>query len=134
MGPDQAYKNRFDDGGFSFLQNTTNLDANKHYSDIAKGLTLAAGAEFRYEKYKLYAGEEDSYKNGGAFFVRNGDTSYKASGSEGYPGYQPSDAVNAHRTNVGVYGDVTLDATDRLLFDGAVRYEHYSDFGSVFYL
>jgi iron complex outermembrane receptor protein len=131
IGPDQAYKNRFDDGGFSFLQNTTNLDVNKHFSSVAEGLTVAFGGEFRYEKYNLYAGEPDSYRNGGAFFVRGGDTSYKASGSEGYPGYQPSDATTAHRTNVGGYIDLTLDVTKKFLLDGAARFENYSDFGFV---
>jgi iron complex outermembrane receptor protein len=131
IGPDQVYKNRFDDGGFSFLQNTTNLDVNKHFSTVAEGLTVALGGEFRYEKYKLYAGEPDSYRAGGAFYVRDGDTSYKASGSEGYPGYQPGDEANAHRTNVGGYVDLTLDVTKKFLLDGAARFENYSDFGFV---
>ena len=126
----QATKNRFDDGGFNFLQNTTNLDVSKHFSDVAQGLTVAAGGEFRYERYKLYAGEPDSY-GGNAYYVKNGDTSYKATGSEGYPGYQPSDASVAHRTNVGAYIDITLDVTKNWLVDVAARFENYSDFGFV---
>ena len=129
--PEQATKNRFDDGGFNFLQNTSNLDLTRHFSDVAQGLTVSFGGEFRYERYKLYAGEPDSYRNGGAFFVRNGDTSYKASGSEGYPGYQPTDATTAHRTNTGAYADLAFDFTKAWLVDVAGRYEHYSDFGSV---
>ncbi len=129
--PEQSTKNRFDDGGFNFLQNTTNFDISKHFASVAQGFTLSAGAEFRYERYKLYAGEPDSYRQGGAYFVVGGDTSYKASGSEGYPGYQPSDASEAHRTNVGGYVDLSLDITKAWLVDVAARFENYSDFGFV---
>ena len=71
------------------------------------------------------------YRQGGSYFVVGGDTSYKASGSEGYPGYQPSDATTAHRTNVGGYVDLALDVTKAWLIDGAARFENYSDFGFV---
>lgn len=126
--PRQSTKTRFDDGGFSFLQNTANLDLTKHFSTIAQGLTLSFGGEFRYENYKLYAGEVDSYLAGGAT-LPNGTA--KASGSEGYPGYQPSDANKAHRTNVGGYVDISLDVTKKWLIDLAQRFENYSDFGFV---
>ncbi|HEY2650215.1 MAG TPA: TonB-dependent receptor [Puia sp.] len=129
--PEQSTKNRFDDGGFDFLQNTSNLDISKHFDNVAQGLTFSAGAEFRYEKYQLYAGEPDSYRQGGAYFVVGGDTSYKASGSEGYPGYQPTDATTAHRTNIGGYVDLSLDLTKAWLIDVAARFENYSDFGFV---
>ena len=125
--PEQSTKNRFDDGGFNFLQNTANLDISKHFSSIAEGVTVSFGGEFRYEKYHLYAGEPDSYRYGGA--TLNGVP--KASGSEGYPGYQPSDASTVHRTNVAGYADITLDLTKRWLIDIAERFENYSDFGFV---
>ena len=43
-------KTNFDDGGFSFLQNTANLDISKHFASVAQGLTFSFGGEFRYEK------------------------------------------------------------------------------------
>ena len=110
----------FDDGGFNFLQNTTNLNLSRLYPDIMSGFNLAFGAEFRLEKYQLYAGEEASY--------RNYDPD-KASGAQGFPGYQPSDEADASRSCVGAYADVELDVTDRFLVGGAVRLENYSDFG-----
>ncbi len=125
--PEQYTKNRFDDGGFNFIQNTANFDVNKHFTGIGNGLTLSFGAEYRYERYKLYAGEPDSYRNGGA--TLNGVL--KASGSEGYPGYQPVDATSAHRTNLSGYAEMTLDVTDKWLVDIAERFENYSDFGFV---
>jgi iron complex outermembrane receptor protein len=127
----QNVKTDFDDGGFSFLQNTANLDFSKRFKTVAHGLTLSFGAEYRYENYILYAGQPESYLNGGAYYVINGDTTLKKSGSQGYPGYQPSDEANAHRTNVGGYADIALDITDKWLIDGAARFENYSDFGFV---
>ncbi len=127
----QATKNDFDDGGFNFLQNTSNIDLSKLYSGVAQGLTLSFGAEFRYERYQLYAGEPDSYRYGGAYYVQGGDTVTKRSGSQGYPGYQPGDEVIADRTNLGGYVDVAIDVTKKWLVDAAARFENYSDFGFV---
>jgi iron complex outermembrane receptor protein len=126
--PGQPIQTRFDDGGFSFLQNTANFDITKRYKDLGAGLQLSFGGEFRYENYQLYAGELNSYVAGGAKLP---DGTPKASGSEGYPGYQPSDAVNASRTNEGLYAEAAFDITKEFLLDGAARFENYSDFGSV---
>jgi len=121
----QSTPNHFDDGGFNFLQNTTNLDFSRAFGGIAEGLNLGIGAEFRYEKYKIYAGEDLSYKN-------YDPTASQASGSQGFPGFSSTDEVDANRSNVGVYADAELNVTHEWLIDGAVRFENYSDFGSVF--
>ena len=114
--------NHFDDGGFSFLQNTTNLNFSKELSGIAEGFNLAWGAEFRLERYNLFAGEEGSYRN----YDATGD---KASGAQGFPGYQPSDEVNANRNNIAGYIDAEIDVSKNFLIGGAIRLENYSDFG-----
>jgi iron complex outermembrane receptor protein len=110
--------------GFNFLQNTVNLDFNKSFKSIANGLNLGLGAEFRYEKYSIYSGEELSYKN----YDPAGN---QASGAQGFPGFSNTDAVSANRSNVGVYADAALDVTKEWLVDVAARFEDYSDFGSV---
>ena len=140
-----ASQTHFNDGGFSFLQNTTNLDFSKSIKSVAAGLNLAFGGEFRYEKYKIFQGEERSYKgyhpneilypnllpaNPTADDSTNAMRS-PASGSQGFPGFSNTDQVNAHRTNVGIYGDAELNVTKKWLVNGAARYENYSDFGSV---
>ncbi|MGH2553292.1 MAG: TonB-dependent receptor domain-containing protein, partial [Chitinophagaceae bacterium] len=117
--------NHFDDGGFNFLQNTLNIDFNKPIKTIGQGLNLGLGAEFRYEKYQIFSGEELSYKN----YDPNGN---QASGSQGFPGFSNKDEVNANRTNLSVYADAALDATKEWLINAAVRFENYSDFGAVF--
>ena len=127
----QASKNNFNDGGFGYLQNTLTGDISKHFDEVAKGLNLSFGAEYRYERYKIYAGEPDSYSNGGATFLSGGFATPKASGSQGFPGFQPADVTNKHRSNIGLYVDAALDITNEWLVDGAVRIENYSDFGFV---
>ena len=137
--PLSPLKTNFNDGGFNFLQNTTNLDFSKHFEEFANGLTLAFGGEYRYERYKLYAGEPDSYGYSAAnkyFPNLNGDSNNDsiqppASGSQGFPGFTPGDAANASRTNVGAYVDASIDITKEILLDLAERFENYSDFGSV---
>lgn len=112
-------KNHFDDGGFTFLQNTTNFGISKQ---LNSKLHLGTGAELRLENYELYAGELASYANI--------DTSLgKASGSQGFPGYQPSDEVKSTRSALGAFLDLEYDVTKRWLLNGAVRVENYSDFG-----
>jgi iron complex outermembrane recepter protein len=115
-------KNYFDNGGFTFLQNTTNVNFAKEIAGVAEGFNIAFGADFRFEQYKIFAGEEASYAN----FDPSGD---KASGSQGFPGYQPSDEVTASRNNIAAYADAEIDITKRFLVGGAVRIENYSDFG-----
>lgn len=113
-------KTHFDDGGFNFFQNTANANFAKEFTDIAAGFNLAFGGEYRFERYQIYKGEEASYAN------YNPD---KASGSQGFPGFQPTDVIDAYRNVVGAYVDAELDITKAWLVDGAVRAENYSDFG-----
>ena len=136
----QPIQTRFNDGGFNYLQNTTNADITKHFSSFAQGLQLSFGLEARYERYQIYAGEPNSYINGGATIpgVVTGSKgqdstvfSSKAPGSEGYPGYQPSDAHTADRFSQAAYTELTLDVTKKWLIDLAERYENYNDFGFV---
>jgi len=140
-----ASQTHFDDGGFSFLQNTTNLDFSKSIKTAAGGINLAFGSEFRYEKYEIFQGEERSYKgySPNAILYPNllpanptasdiaDATRTPASGAQGFPGFSNTDQVNANRTNVGVYADAEINITKKWLIDGAARFENYSDFGSV---
>ena len=118
----------FDDGGFNFLQNTSNLDFNKSLRNVASGLNLAMGLEYRYEKYQIYSGEEASYM---VYPDSKGNPTGQAAGSQGFPGFRPSDEVKAHRSNIGGYFDGELNVSKKWLVDGAVRVEKYSDFGWV---
>lgn len=133
----------FDAGGHSLTQNTTGLDLSKYIEDIASGLNLAFGVEYRTENFTIFSGEEASY----ATYDVNGlaitnpavqtpatDTSGNIlpGGSQGFPGYSPASEVDRTRTNLGLYGDAEINITDAFLVGGALRYEHYSDFGETF--
>ncbi len=146
----------FDAGGHFLSQNTTSLDFNKYYEEIASGLNIAFGTEFRSENFAIFAGEEKSYttydknglpvtsttnstdilifldETGAPKLDDNGMVIPLSGGSQGFPGYSPDNEVDRSRTNYGVYFDAELNASDNLMFAGALRYETYSDFGSTF--
>lgn len=132
----------FNAGGFELSQNTTNVRFSKGYEKVLQGLNVAWGVEHRFENYKIFAGEEGSWKDyGPVYFSRdslfeNGqftgfDTIYRPGGSQGFPGFRPSNELNKSRTNIGGYIDTELDITKAFMVSGAVRYETYSDFGST---
>ena len=117
-------KTFFVDGGFRFRQATFNLDFSKAFNKVAHGLNFAYGFEYRNEKYKINAGEEASYASYDAVLGQ-------APGSQGFPGFSPNDTITATRNSVSAYADAELNVTNAWLVDGAVRFENYSDFGSV---
>ena len=60
-----ASPTRFDAGGFQLSQYGASANFSRSYNAIANGFNLAFGAEFRSEQYKIFAGEEKSYKTYG---------------------------------------------------------------------
>ncbi len=138
-----ASATEFDAGGHSLSQNTTGLDFSKFNEDIASGFNLAFGLEYRTENFIIFSGEEASYAayDSNGIAVTNPATQTVATdpngdplagGAQGFPGYGPANVVDKDRTNLGVYLDAELNATDAFLISGAVRYETYSDFGDQF--
>lgn len=112
----------FDAGGFQLQQNTANLGFTRLFKNALQGVNVAFGAEYRHENYQIFAGEEQSWK------------SYLPGvppGSQGFPGFQPSDQVDQGRSNIGVYLDTEADFTRAFMLGAAVRFENYSDFGST---
>ncbi len=100
----------FDAGAYAFSNIIGNFDVNRSFGEVSMGL----GVEARQERFEVIEGQEESYVGGGA---------------QSFPGLQPSNALNETRTNVGVYGTLDWDVSDRFLIGGAIRYENYSDFG-----
>lgn len=133
----------FDAGGHSLSQNTINLDFSKNYDSVLKGMNLAFGAEYRIERFEIFAGEVGSY----ATYDTNGnvitDPSTQSApidpvtgdprpgGSQGFPGYSPKNEVNETRSNISAYADAEFDITEKFMISGAARFENYSDFGST---
>ncbi|MFC4721950.1 TonB-dependent receptor domain-containing protein [Geojedonia litorea] len=132
----------FDAGGHFLSQNTTGIDFNKYLEDVASGMSIAFGMEYRTENFGIFAGEEASYalydENGvpitnpaaqNVATDSNGDD--LPGGSQGFPGYSPDNEVDRSRTNYGLYVDSELNITEDFLLSGALRFENYSDFGNT---
>ena len=75
------------------------------------------------ENYSIDAGEPTSYDRGPVVGV--------AAGSQGFPGFQPSNEVDEDREAYSAYVDVEAKLTQKLLTSVALRAEDYSDFGSA---
>ncbi|MAU72158.1 MAG: TonB-dependent receptor [Pseudozobellia sp.] len=131
----------FDAGGFSFAQNTSNLDVNRFFDDVMSGLNVAFGAEYRVENYDIVAGEEASYAQYTAAGQRITLASQQPSedffgsarpgGSQVFPGFSPTNELSRGRNSVAGYIDLEADFTDKFLASFATRFENYSDFGST---
>lgn len=128
LGP--ASKTEFDAGGFRNNQLVANVNFVKGYAvdSLASDLNVAWGVEARREGYEIFAGEPDSYRNGGVLLPNLTPT---ASGSQVFPGFRPENELDEDRTAIGVYLDLEANLTDNFLVSGAVRGESYSDFGET---
>jgi len=100
----------FDNGSLNFLQNTATLDLQKHFQDVK----IAGGIEYRYENYAITAGDISSYSG---------------TASQGFAGFHPDNAIDEHRDSYAIYVDSIYSFSEDLLFEVALRYEDYSDFG-----
>lgn len=128
----QASPTKFDAGGFQLIQNTTETNFSKFYPGIAQGANIAFGAAYRIDNYQIFAGEEGSWKNYGGKYWNGSDSTLRPGGSQGFPGFQPTDEVDKSRTNFGSYVDAEFDITHAFLIGTAARFERYSDFGNSF--
>ncbi len=117
----------FNDG--SLIYNQTVLDAafSRGFDvGLAGPLNFAWGLEERFENYQIEAGQPESYDRGPL-----GSNTSLAGGAQGFVGFQPSNVVDKDRSNFAAYVDLELPVTTALTVDGAVRFEHYSDFGDT---
>lgn len=131
----------FDAGGFSFAQNTSNLDVTQFFDDVMSGLNIAFGAEYRTENYEIVAGEEASYSQYTADGQQITLASQQASqdffgnsrpgGSQVFPGFSPNNELSRGRSSIAGYFDIEADFSERFLASFATRFENYSDFGST---
>ena len=113
-------------GKFGTDQLTLNFDAQRDLKigGLKNPLTLAAGAELRRDGFRTRAGDPASFAVGNVTDV--------PIGAQAGPGLQATDAVSNNRTVAGVYLDLSGDIAEKLFANAAVRYDHYSDFGSAF--
>ena len=108
----------FNAGKLISTEELANLDIARDIpvSWLAGPLTVAFGAEARYESYEIEAGDANSYYRGG---------------SQGFAGFTPQNAGKNSRNNGSLYLNLEGDITKELSGSLAARHERYSDFGST---
>ena len=118
-----ASKTFFEAGGLGYDQFTLSVDGVKRIdTGLYEPLNLAFGVEYRTESFEVNAGEPQSYNKGPLT---------AGAGSQGFPGFQPSNEVNVDRNNIGFYLDLEGRFTEQFTIGAAARYENYSDFGDT---
>ena len=119
-------------GTMIFTQHTTNLDLTRTIDfGMLNELTIAGGAELRYDRYKIWAGDNASWVNGNVRIIGGPNAGGLApAGAQGFPGFQPGDETSAIRNNEAAYFDLEGKTGRVFTWGGAARAERYSDFGS----
>ena len=116
-------------GSLEFNQFVGNLDITRELEiGMAGPLNVAVGAEFRRENYQQHAGEPNSYI-AGPERDRFGATA--PAGAQVFPGFRPSNEVDASRSSYAGYVDLEANVLPFLRLGLAGRFEDYTDFGNT---
>jgi len=136
IGPDSPTS--FYAGSLEQRELNANLDLSYPLDiGLASPLNIAGGLEYRRESFLIGAGDAASYTQGiyASQTVKRADgTTFLVThpvGSNGFPGYGPTSIVDRSRGSYAAYLDLEVDVTPRFTLGGAVRYEHYADFGGT---
>ncbi|HET9316803.1 MAG TPA: TonB-dependent receptor, partial [Vicinamibacteria bacterium] len=128
LGPDHAQR-EFDSGGLGFDQLVANVDVTRAvHAGLSGPINIAFGGELRRESFEIRAGEPGSYVDGGVPDQFGGRA---PAGVQVFPGFRPSNAVDASRDSVAGYLDLEADVHRKVRLGLAGRVEHYSDFGDT---
>ncbi|WP_462152692.1 TonB-dependent receptor plug domain-containing protein [Pseudoalteromonas xiamenensis] len=124
MGPDTPRD--FSPGKYIQLEKNFNFDVSKGYDfDLAYDVNVAGGLEWHEETFEVLSGDESSFKVGDLY------TQGFSIGSNGFPGFKPSDAGEYTRRNYAAYLDIETPFTEEFLMGWALRFEDYDTFGST---
>lgn len=127
LGPRQPSDRRFKPGSNKQTETNFNADFSKQIdtSFTAYPMNLAAGLEWREEEFEVVSGDPASYEVGPltaqGFLI----------GSNGFPGFKPSQAGTFARQNWSAYIDSEANFTENFMMQAAARYEDFDDFGST---
>ncbi|MFT5758428.1 MAG: iron complex outermembrane receptor protein [Alteromonadaceae bacterium] len=105
---------------------TINIDY-LHYFDL---FSLALGAEIRTDTYRIFAGDEYSFKD---YDTQDGISLFatdRSLGTQGFGGIGPISDVDESRNVVSVYLDAETSVSDNLQINTAGRYDDYQGFGA----
>ncbi|WP_337188051.1 TonB-dependent receptor [Phenylobacterium sp.] len=112
-----------------FDQWTTNLDVSHDYDvGLFSPLTVSLGAEHRYERFVIKAGDPEGYVIG-PYVIPAGQPFAgrpPAPGLSSYAGTTPDDAGKIRRHSFAAYVDVGANVTSNWYLGAAGRYERYT--------
>jgi len=115
----------FNSGKTKTAESVSNIDFSKNHK-VLQGLNTAFGAEIRVDGYTIEAGELNSYTN-----LSTDNNLIGAAGAQVFAGFLPVNSGTWNRTSYALYSDNELEITKKWLLSGALRFEHFSDFGST---
>ncbi len=114
-----------DAGGFNYLQNVSNVTANRFFDKVLAGTNVALGSEFRLERYEIRRGQEEAEAQYDNYPGEH------PQGAQGFSGFGEPSVAEGTRNNVGAFLDVEADVVKRWSVNGAVRYESYANYGQA---
>ena len=116
----------FKPGKYIQLEKTFNYDMVKLLDfGLDDFVNVAGGFEWREETFEVIAGDEASFIAGPLF-----EQGFSI-GSNGFPGFKPSDQGVSSRRSYAFYADAEVPFTEDFLMGYAVRFEDYDSFGST---
>ena len=124
MGPNTPRD--FQPGKYIQLEKNFNFDLVKSVDmGMYDLLNVAGGLEWHEESFEVVVGDEASFIAGPLTSQGFGI------GSNGFPGFKPSDGGVSTRRNYAAYVDLEAPVTENFLFGAALRFEDYDTFGST---
>lgn len=128
--PGVPNRTRFSTGALENHQFLANADA---WRRIETGLgagpaSLALGATFRLDGYRILAGEPASRIDG---FHTTQSGGVAAAGSQRFTGFRPEETGSWYRSSLSLHGEVDAPLARQLLVSATGRYERFSDVGGA---
>ena len=123
-------RTRFSTGAIENRQFLANADVGRRIETGfgAGPLSLALGATFRVDGYRILAGEPGSRIDG---FHPTQSGGVAAAGAQRFTGFRPEESGSWHRSSVSLHGDIEAPLARQLLVSATGRYERFSDVGGT---
>ena len=117
----------YESGAYTETDRVFNVDMSKPIT-LENGLTVnfAWGYEQRRDSFRISNGEPNSYH-----IDPNLAAQGFGIGSNGFPGFPPTDAGINSVDSTAFYVDLESDVSETFLIGGALRYENYPDYGNT---
>ncbi len=125
----------FDPGAYTQAETNFNFDLGyaMPIDGWAGDLNIAAGFEWRQEKFTVTAGDISSYTSAATLTPQQENLLNQgfAPNSNGFGGFTAASAGSNSQSNIALYTDLEADVSDALTLQGAVRWEDFDVFGDT---